>query len=552
MYKAINLLSKSPRSELQSFFISLLSVTAFFIITLATFHIKFGNDDAYQNLISAGISQTNAPSEYLLFVHVGVGLFLKQLYTFSPSIPWYGISFYFLLYISFVLMGFALLRLNTPLILWILWLIVFGILSILILSFTIIALFLVGSGILVLASILLKQPPPKLYITCYGVAILLIELSGLMRFNAMLLGLGFFVLLGALSFLYQLKISKIHIVVLIGALSFAYVLKIVDREYYKNSPGWETVQEYNESRLYFIDRSRVHYTPETSPFFDKVHWTKNDYDMLGLWFFADEARYSKNNLDYLIEHASDPLITHIKRNLTQLSIHTLVTNYYNICFLILMIIFITPLTRIKDGLAFIALIIWPISLYVSLTIIEHQPHYHVWMPVLGITAAISLLIRYRQGIVFPLYNVFLAGILIYMMLTFNYLLSEKTRKERALLEHDLASFSFKEDQPVVVWADGFCYENIMHPLRNPQQLKNFTSLHVGIGTFRPYVKDRLTEFHIHDLYESLYTNKDILLIAKEENLPFLHTYLKEHYQVNTRHITYFKGTEFSAYRIIPY
>lgn len=551
-----NLLTKNTLNNYK-FLFSLFSTAILFIVTITTCWLRFNtNDDSTFSLLSKGVILNNTPSEYLLFIHFYVGLFLKKLYQLWPSIPWYGINLYVLLFLSFTFIGYSLLRLHTPVIIWLLWLSIFGTASIVISQFTIVALFLGGSGFILFFSLLLAPPSNRrTFVICYIIALLLIMFSGFIRFHAMLLSTSIFIVLLFMSMLLQKHISKLHIVSILGVVACSLMLEQVNTAHYKHSEGYENFTQYNNARIQFTDRMDVFFTPQNAYHFKKVGWTQNDYDMLMAWFYFDKTVYSQQHLNYLAQNAYNGFDIH-KKIIAAKSYISDNIFFYSFCFLIftLVVTSLMPPLRWRDIILLDGILIaYPISIWLLLTIIEHSPPYRVWMPILGITALIPLLFYPLRTLTFKgklHYNIIVALLLFGLNSLYLTTASNTNKDNYASVLKDMALLAPRSDQLFISWSVAFPIQDFVHPLKNPHYSKDFKLIFGGSAQQEGHSQRRLQEFHIDDIYQALYKRNDVFLISFPDDLPLMHIYLKEHYNVTTWHRVYFKGENFTVYQII--
>ena len=180
----------------ERFAFSFLIIAAFSLLLIIAASYWFAaqyqtNDDAAMNMYAAGTGLAQHPSEFLLFQHFTIGLALKFLYTHQPEIPWYGALMYCYVFVSSLVIGYAILRLNphsSVVGLWIVGLILFCLPVIVSLQFTICAGYLGIAGILLLYSTLHKpfgSRAANFFVLTLASALLI--LASLIRFHGLLL-----------------------------------------------------------------------------------------------------------------------------------------------------------------------------------------------------------------------------------------------------------------------------------------------------------------------------------------------------------------------------
>src|SRR4030095_3837148 len=143
------------------------------------------------NRFAAGTGFSQHPSEFLLFQHFLIGLPLKFLYTSLPAFPWYGTLTYLYLLVSSLTVGYVISRLSPRLSAVGLWLVSFVLFYLKVIvspQFTICAGYLATAGTLLLfATVVKPYPTRKGNLYALTIALALLILAGLIRFQSLVL-----------------------------------------------------------------------------------------------------------------------------------------------------------------------------------------------------------------------------------------------------------------------------------------------------------------------------------------------------------------------------
>ncbi len=301
------------------------------------------NDDAVMNLFAAGKGLALSPEEHLVFTHPAIGLMLRFLYSYVPSLPWYGLYLLSTQVVAHTIVAGVLLsyrRLRIASIWFAVWIATVGLYCIVRLQFTSTS-FLAGmSGILLLLevarAVCMKhqsiQTSPSGTIADSTLANndlqkrlpikrMLIAGIGLLLWSTMIRWFMFEMLIVlplpviAAWWYFQRPGWKntgeaiaVYATIVLGGWS----LKQAHYACYNADPEWRGFYEYNELRAMFNDSCQVYYSPETKEAFDKAGWSANDFTMMMSWCYDDPQTYSSEKLLEIyqsrISGAKDPYL----------------------------------------------------------------------------------------------------------------------------------------------------------------------------------------------------------------------------------------------------
>ncbi|MBL3590178.1 MAG: hypothetical protein JMN24_10350 [gamma proteobacterium endosymbiont of Lamellibrachia anaximandri] len=272
------------------------------------------------------------PNEYLLFINYLYGVVLKWLYSHYPTIHWYDLLFTVLNTIAMIVfMVVSQGRYHSYQIKLVLFFFSLAFFPILFYQpqFTVTAVFLASSGLLVLAYLLAYTSGNRKW--CYlGLVYFVVSIfiASLIRINSALLVMAFgMFLIPPITFRRyvgstdnRILLSMIVSVLLLSAIVYAGVL--ANKDYYAKSPGHNVALKINKLRSGMQDNAISTLREGEREKIDSAlssatgdHWSLNDFLMFRSWMFANEGVFSlasieKNNKIFF------PIVSK-KENLTE-------------------------------------------------------------------------------------------------------------------------------------------------------------------------------------------------------------------------------------------
>ena len=549
------------------------SALSFFLFVggLSRFSVQYQtNDDAGMNMFAAGKGLAQQPSEFLLFQHFIIGLALKFLYTHHPEIPWYGALMYAYLFLSSLVIGYAILRLNphsSVVGLWIVTLVLFYLPVIVSPQFTICSGYLGIAGILLLYSTLYKPHDSKTANLCLlTLASGLLILAGLIRFHGLLLVLLLMAPLYVNVLVNRFPMALRRMLPILCCVVFISVLlNWGQHTYYERSPGWERFYSYNDLRADFIDRPKITWNESTQPLFQQIGWSQNDLAMMQNWFYLDPKVYSFQNLLFMSQNTPSLLQHKVVWGKLFDGLRRSFSSYGGIAALLLCVLLLTKGVRITQSFAVLALV-WYSSLFAGISIVERNPPLRVWLVMLFGLYVMELVLwcqvcerrpvgqsantkqRLSNGILCFL------GVALYTVCCWGVVkaVSEQSYAQQLAqksLRDDLARLQPRADQLFVIWGRAFPYEGFQLPTQAEPVASEMQLLGLGVGNHEPFVQNRLRTFGIDDLYQSFYTREDVFLIGTERINRLLVQYIQEHYQTRVEVRTVFQGMTFTVSKV---
>lgn len=547
-------------NESISFLSAFLTASIILIVGLFFFTPQFQtNDDAVVNLAVSG-ALGGYPSEFLLYQHVFIGVFLKSLYLLAPNFPWYGILMYSYVYIGIVVTGYSIFRINYNffvLWLWLLLLITYILSSVVSPQFTISASIISMSGIILLYSSLSR--PFKGKSTTKIVIIIaagLLVLGGMIRFQALQMVLVFMSvpLLFMTIFYCNFRTLRSFIIILLTVIIFSLWLQSLNCQYYSHSLGWEQFYSYNTARSDFIDRSKVIWNEQTQSVFKAVGWSQNDLHMLQQWLYLDPDIYSLKNLLFISQQMPELSEQRLTTEYLKLVIKSLYEYLNSIYGFMLLLLILPALCNAPRQVQIIVLssLAWGVAVFILISVTQRIPPLRVYLPILFMLSTLILLAGYQHSAYKGKPVLIVSLLLVILSINqFNSLknISNENEKLQQNLAKDLLALKPKSDQLFVIWGATFPYEAFQLPLQTRPLSETMHIVGLGVGNHEPYVQDKLRSFAIKDLYQDFYKRDDIFIISSEYLNPFLAEYIREHYQVRVRFETVFKGNTFTVYQI---
>ena len=260
------------------------------------------NDDFAMMQISAG-RRYGEPSEYLVFINVILGLFLKILYQNFTSINWYVIIFYSIHFFSMTAILYVFLKQSRAIYNIILYLILFTFFEVFFLAnlqFTTTSIVAGCGGLFLLLQI--ANNKRKIPWTMQIGGILLFVASSWVRFRIFPL---LFLLFFPIVLLLTINTRKVKLLILFS-LSAILILGtyVFHNNYYNRDPAWQYYRKYNSLRPIITDHKYAQYSEKTMDVYQTVGWSENDVNLFRSWVSFDQTIYSIDDLEYITSRIS--------------------------------------------------------------------------------------------------------------------------------------------------------------------------------------------------------------------------------------------------------
>ena len=531
-----------------AFAVNLILFTAFAMFASPCYET---NDDLGMMRTASGL-RSGEPSEYLVFSNILIGQVLKRLYQATDTINWYSLYLYFAHFVACTSLLFVFLRRHCSALsvfLFLLLFVTFELRLLLVAQFTSTAAVLAISGLLMVLLANADEEDLPFFVPLLG--ILWIVLAAMIRDKACLLAMLISTPL-VLNILWVFR-SKRIILFLCASVVLSFAAIGYNRAVYLQHDGWRQYLEFNSVR------GQIHGNPigdalfdtREGPYYHKLGWSQNDAAMFYRWFFADDKIYSTDKLKRIVDHfssASRPSgerLQYLRRQLDRVAPYIYATLFnvllgvglgygqrlrvarvplLTILFATMVIVFLAASLRLPDRVTLSALFIinaiiffWCLSAHHTAPVPKYSDSW------LARTVKIGLLVVLLFGYEFSLY--YLSCDLIR--------LNDANRQDQqsyARLIDDLTSdFAQSGQQPVfVVWGAAFPYE--WTPLFSDNRaLSHLPIINLGWSTHSPLYRQSLKRHSIENIYQALYERPDVYLIAWNDALPLLVTFVEEHF-----------------------
>lgn len=558
------------------FLFSLLSIALLFALVFAIFRPGYDtNDDAVMNMIAAGKGFGLSPDEHIVFSNVLIGLALKQLYTFIPLVPWYGL---YLLGVQFasnvgllycvVARGYTRLRLR----LYLLYFAVAGLYFLNNLQFTSTAFITAQSGVLL--CLLSFRPgiagrPDSTAAVCRFAGGGLLFLASLIRIEVfyLVVGLSAPMAIVYLAGLGQFRRSLPRAVLLAAiVLGLALGCSRFNNAYYQSDSGWRDFYDYNALRVKFNDEAWVYYSPETKHVFDAVNWSENDFMMMLGWFYDDPQLYNVDSLRTVLD--SYPWQQRrFTWDMLGLAARGIATDRVVVAAFLAfpLLLYCVKAHRINYLIVLLSCLA-SCALIGYLVLFKKMPPARVYVPTLSFPLAVAAFLshswpkintprrlstwitfgigakncqRLSQWRLAPAVSVLLLASTFCTVVASNYYQYRRSRERTKLnwrLYDMLARLNFTDDQLYICWAATFPYEAIS-PLSNLSSISELHLMVLGWPQKTPLHQAIKDHFGIDDLAEAIFQRPDLYLIAHPYYLGLYKTYVREHCGVDIECVT---------------
>lgn len=273
------------------------------------------NDDAGMSFIVEGIY--GEKSAYIVFINVIIGKVLKILYTFIPLIKWYSVFQYGILFSSFTLLGYVILRQGKGKFRLLLFtiLVPFTFECYVYLQFTKTAGIAVAVGILTLFFSLRNHANKA--VQCLAVMVLvagsmiriqsMLMVSSIMFCLALSRGWAIYITCGKNV---EKTLGKLKNYFISFGIAFLCILVAqgINHKAYESDEGWKSFLEYNEARYQLLDYGFPDWE-ENKEEYERLGISEEDITMYQNWTFADPDKLSLSRMRQINELKSKEHLT---------------------------------------------------------------------------------------------------------------------------------------------------------------------------------------------------------------------------------------------------
>jgi hypothetical protein len=259
-------------------------------------HIAYGaNDDYYMMLIASG-QIDGLPNPHLVYSNVLIGKILTSLYGLTLDINWYSIYLLLALFISCLILLRAILNQSKEQSVPYLLLAIFFLFvprMFFTVNFTSTAMMCAFAGLI----LLFESVPQSIHKLPWGKlagGVLLLTLSGLIRFQALGLTLLLFLPFLAMTLLKKRALPLFFALLLVGGLTITTYL--LNQQAYANDPEWGTYLAYNQERGAISGTPKLKNDVQHQAFWDELGWGESGYELFANWVFVDRDVFTLQSL----------------------------------------------------------------------------------------------------------------------------------------------------------------------------------------------------------------------------------------------------------------
>lgn len=527
-------LNKSPWEVMtnspwgQSTFITILCLVAYLTGPICMYE---SNDDVYYNLVFSGQLVTSTPSPYCGVVNYVLSEAFTSLYAGIPVVPWYGafhilsifMATFFLNYFYSISRGCS--KLAARLVISIVCSLPF----LFYIQFTKTSFVLAITGYLGLYLLNSVQLRSRIQtISLYSIAAIFLILSFSLRKESFLMA----TLLCGFLMAYALMNRKTALILSLSATAaIIIILALVHKQNY--GIEWQSVSErWGKVFGSIIDYDQIDYDANKEVFI-KAGWSRNDYNFLKIWGFADERIYGQKQTDYIFKNSTrNKKISDISATLQGAVSYTAKDYIFTATGLVLLLmlmyrhqyVFFCIYVLVPFVLC-IAVLVWQgrFPPRVSTAMVYFLP----WVTLvisgqlrkkgrLHIISAVTLLV-----LVIPLYSQFK---------TLSELAKNYLRVNNDL--HRLGKLVAKKPVNLITVGQTFPFEGIL-PFESPEYLSGARFIWLCSMNQGPIQKRQIAECGMQDIFVSLLSDPATFIIIQPEWLVFLQRYIWEHYDIKT-------------------
>ncbi|WP_448519162.1 hypothetical protein [Rhodoflexus sp.] len=495
------------------------------------------NDDVIMMLMVRGISVVTEPTEYILFMNILIGKFLKNLFILYPDFDWYSFFMVGCLFTSFTIMGGIALKGNDKIsvLFYLIAFLLLGLPIIAQLQFTVIASILAISGYFLL---LTNQSVDERII-----GLLIIVLASFIRYESYLMS----TILALPLFLFAIYFDKkklliISYPILAGILAFA-LSQYSDYAHnqYDNS---HTFNKYRGSLAHYTFDQRT--DEETKKqLLEKVGWSDNDYQMFRHWFFMNDTIYNAEKFKYLLENSPQTkyFIDNLFRIKSYFFLYDIVKSPFCISALAITIIFALLSNGSRKAMLFY-LFFWAyvFIIIVGIRYAMKAPPERILMPMFAFLGVLPILFYNTFAIIGrrDLFRHLLVGGAFFSLFFYTCHVNYESSKTAVEYNKTFKSFIWQNNMNngenlYVVLGIGLPMDYVL-PFEDLSYLKNLNMFSLGcFQRFKPQRKV-LDKYKIEDIYLALIERQNVYLAiyAPFNEIELISSYMREHYAVKIK------------------
>ncbi len=550
--KKLELLEKFKKKP---FFLSFFIVFILFLLSLSIFKSIWGmNDDVFMAMYASGKGFSNKPTEYIFFSNIIIGKSLQKLYQTIPNCPWYGFYTFFILFISHVALLYSLLNYRCSwnrLVYFLMYFSFFGLLLIITPEFTTNAFMLGMSGIFLFISGIYREKTSASSNIILVLSILFLTLSSLIRIDSfylvVILSLPL-ILIEIIKGNFKKQAIKKSVIVFVSLLLIVPVCYLSNKMSYIKNDNWMRIIEKNKLVIEMVDNNKVtEYSPKTEYIFRDVGWTRNDFLLMGNWFFADDKIFSKEKMGKIFLGFKD---IPMKRNIIHFKNMLRSKLFYGtVLFIIFLIIQMNE--KKKSDLGIIVTIIASICMIIYLGYYKRLPA-RIYVPIFSFVSFLVLFFTnsdtglklIKEGII--KFKVLFIITFIIFFLFLGYMWNTSLQEKNAMIKERITGLHPKKNQIFLVWGNSLPLE-LLSVFDNLEDFSDFRMLTTGYHFNNPVSTEILKEFNVKTFGE-LIEKDNLYHIGNLKYMALYAQYLKEHYNLDVAFRIYMVNPMFMVYK----
>lgn len=524
------------KAEKHRFLLSIFIVSILFLLSLTVFESTWAiNDDVMMAMDASGKGFSSRPTEYIFSSNIILGHALKNLYQLMPSYPWYGLYTVLVLFISFVVLMYSLLKYKfsvTRIFYFFIFFIFYGLWLIRTPQFTTNAFILGMSGVFLLLADLYEEKATLSWRILLA-SLFLLTLSFLIRIDSF-----FFVLvLSFPSFVAGITKKNFSRPVIRRLLLFFVSLVLTvsacyfyNRTSYLKDDRWTYQLEKTKLLVEMVDNKRAYeYSRKTKHIFDEAGWSLNDFLLVNKWFSADDKEFSKGKLTEILTGFQS---VHVKRPM--IHFRSMFGDVYFYGAILLAIFFVIQRKEKKNTGGMAVNVILALGIMIYLGYYVRLPK-RIYLPILSSVSFLALFFADREMNFKTILNdewktqskfIFIVLFLGYFLF-FNYSINLYQRAGNQMLKYYMAQLHPTKDRVFLVWANSLPLEliSIFDNLDDFSAMKMLpTSQHFN----SPVSEEVLKKFDART-FGDLVEKDNLYHIGNQMYMALYSRYLKEHY-----------------------
>ncbi|MCX7928481.1 MAG: hypothetical protein N2558_02245 [Patescibacteria group bacterium] len=531
---------------------SILIVYFMFAISFFFFSPIYEEVDDVSMMRMASGQYSNNPSSLLVYINPIYGKLLSFLYTINESFPWYGATFYTLLFVSYVIIlstisaklnfvNFVLLFIFIlPLFIW----------SIIFLQYTAISSYVVFAGLLLACWNCYQNK--NVSIALQIASIIFVLIGGLIRKESFIYVFAISSPILVYSFLKNKnKMAKKFLAyfVITSLILFGLSTKIGNKKY-NISLEWTEYMHWINTQSLFHEYNLFNYD-KNEDIYKKFNWSYNDYLTLSNWFYFDKGIYNTQTLSQILNQSILKNISYEGIKFTIDTILTTISAYSSIVMQIIFfsgtICFVNATTKNQKTYIFATLMISAAIVTIFCFLGRVFPT-RLMHPYLLITATSAIYFLNKAKTLKPSISTIIL-LTIYLItslnttLTFMHFASYnqiKTKNFKEILK------ILPQENLIINWASSIPIHWIS-PLE-ARTFENIDLIGTGWPIRSPYEGPYLQKYNISNVYLDIIDNKNVYLVATEKHLEIYQKFLDEHYGVKINTV---KLADLTLYEIHP-